>query len=586
MLYRATEGYLKKPNAPIFILLVLIALYFPFMAIGLIVDDFYHFAMINNSAITQLTEASSLYGFFHFVDTDVQRTQFLIDQGLIPWWTADNFKFVFFRPLTELSLFIDYSLFASNTYLMHLHSILWKFLAAASVFYCTMQITKDRALSTLCTLLFAVDATHAITVGWLANRSALMAAAFGLLAVAFYLKALDNSRPIKYLIASMATMALALACGEIGVSFVAIMFCFAFLPRERPIYSRLILFSGPLALTLIYLAIYVSQGYGAGGDALLYSSPFALDSGFWQQLLFRVPALMIGSLGLLPADLYGATFSLSPGAVLAITGLIFLLLCYWHEIRTNRLIQVSLAALVFCCIPVAAKMPSDRNLFVATYPTCLFLAVILKKAISHDWSAAGLRLAFKKYTAAILFLIHIVLSAALHPMYAYSLHSMSDDSIRIYQSLPEDIEGKTLVFVDTPFAPACLATPVVSYLQRPLPAHTIWLSNNYKGSEINIDSSGSLTLTVPQGLLSNGDDTLFRSPQKAPLYQGEKIELPSLTIEIDAVTPDKRPMRLRATPTEPDNTIYLTFKKGKFRVIEPDKSKGSIQTSALNPTLE
>ena len=46
------------------------------------------------------------------IDTYIKpwRTQVLMDLGVIPWWTYEGFRYQFWRPLAELSHWLDHAL--------------------------------------------------------------------------------------------------------------------------------------------------------------------------------------------------------------------------------------------------------------------------------------------------------------------------------------------------------------------------------------------------------------------------------------------------------------------------------------------
>jgi len=84
-------------------------------------------------------------------------------------------------------MMLDQRLFGGAASWHHLHSVLWGLAlvgAAALVF----RRIPGRVGFALALLLFALDESHAIPVGWLANRNAVVAGTFGLLALAAHLR--------------------------------------------------------------------------------------------------------------------------------------------------------------------------------------------------------------------------------------------------------------------------------------------------------------------------------------------------------------------------------------------------------------
>jgi hypothetical protein len=60
-----------------------------------------------------------------------------IDFGLFPWWTSPGLRLAFFRPLSAISMWVDYQLWPNLPALMHLHSLLLyaALVAAATLLY-------------------------------------------------------------------------------------------------------------------------------------------------------------------------------------------------------------------------------------------------------------------------------------------------------------------------------------------------------------------------------------------------------------------------------------------------------------------
>ena len=116
------------------ILLLAFVLCFPGLFVDIHSDDYWHYAFINNGLPLKEINDASFFGLFSFVDGDRERFTQLVDIGFLPWWTYEGYKIVFWRPLTELTHWLDYTFWPTHGGAMHLQSTLW-YLALLAVLY-------------------------------------------------------------------------------------------------------------------------------------------------------------------------------------------------------------------------------------------------------------------------------------------------------------------------------------------------------------------------------------------------------------------------------------------------------------------
>ena len=68
---------------------------------------------------------SPIFDIFTFLTGDTHRAWQLMDIGLIPWWTLENIRLSFWRPLSAATHWLDYALWPNSAALMHLQSLIW-----------------------------------------------------------------------------------------------------------------------------------------------------------------------------------------------------------------------------------------------------------------------------------------------------------------------------------------------------------------------------------------------------------------------------------------------------------------------------
>ncbi|MFQ5494212.1 MAG: hypothetical protein ACE5EX_02425 [Phycisphaerae bacterium] len=175
-------GLLASRAAPPLLGVVAMVLAAPSLTTGWQMDD--HFHRLKMIGPAQAVDAShGRLDLFRFLDGDPDRTRALIDRGRIPWWTFPGIRAAFWRPVTVFTHWLDYRLWPTSPALMHGQSLLWLGALVTAAGFMYRRLMGAVPVAGLATLLYAVDDARATTVGFLANRNALVAALFGVLAI-------------------------------------------------------------------------------------------------------------------------------------------------------------------------------------------------------------------------------------------------------------------------------------------------------------------------------------------------------------------------------------------------------------------
>ncbi|MCB9570072.1 MAG: hypothetical protein H6710_23095 [Myxococcales bacterium] len=165
--------------APLLALFALV-LHAPTLGGGLFSDDIPQQAFLRK--VVEGREAGPWWGLFSLVDLAPATIAGRRLSGLLPWWTADEVRVVFFRPLAVADHLIDAALWPRSPALMHLHSLLLFALLCALVLRLHRRLAGGRPRGALVALIaalsFTVDSTHGAPVAWIAQRNALLAAIF------------------------------------------------------------------------------------------------------------------------------------------------------------------------------------------------------------------------------------------------------------------------------------------------------------------------------------------------------------------------------------------------------------------------
>ncbi|HAG97136.1 MAG TPA: hypothetical protein DCL78_23610, partial [Gammaproteobacteria bacterium] len=129
----------------------------PALFTGFMGDDYLHYALLNADLPIAKPDDLSLFGLFSFINGDPERNRLLMDYSLIPWWTYSELKYAFWRPLSELSHWLDYQLWPNQPWLMHLHNIVWYMGALVLIAKLYQRFQPGEGAALLALFLYALD---------------------------------------------------------------------------------------------------------------------------------------------------------------------------------------------------------------------------------------------------------------------------------------------------------------------------------------------------------------------------------------------------------------------------------------------
>jgi hypothetical protein len=157
----------------------------PTLNVGLVGDDFVHRTLLTGQVTHE--HRGSFFGLFTFVDGKAEHVQALKESGQVLWWAADHLRLSFWRPLTELTHWLDYQLWPQSPALMHAQSVLWYGLLIYLLGTFYRLLDPDPVRTGLATLMYAGSGLHLFAVAWLAARNQLVAGCFSLMTlIAFH----------------------------------------------------------------------------------------------------------------------------------------------------------------------------------------------------------------------------------------------------------------------------------------------------------------------------------------------------------------------------------------------------------------
>ena len=221
--------------------------------------------------VTLIAYGAALWHGFAPVDDWFLITQNLSVQGL-SW---ENIKNVFtsydpelYIPLVFLSFQANYLMGGLDPFGFHLVNLILHAGNALLVMGLLRMLTRNRLISVLTGLIFAVHPLHTEAVVWIAGRKDLLSTFFSLLTIIFYLRYREQSRWAYAL--SILFFLLALLSKAVAITIPAILILIDYCLEERPLTKKFFLDKIPyILLSAIFIIIALAGKQRVIGDSNL-----------------------------------------------------------------------------------------------------------------------------------------------------------------------------------------------------------------------------------------------------------------------------------------------------------------------------
>jgi len=494
------------------------------------------------------------------------------EAGVLPWLSSDSLHLSFWRPLASLTHQFDYRLLGRAVPLMHLESLLLYALMVFLVARLVRRWLQPGWLAGLAALAFAIDDAHGHAVGWLSNRSALLAGVFGIGALYAHDRwRRDGARFALPL--SLSLMALALLSGEIALGAVAYIAAHALFLEAKG--RRVEAFAPMGVLTLVWGLIYRGLGHGTRGSGL-YIDPIAAPREYLAQLPLRAGALLLGQLGAPPADAWvflgdrsHIALALGGLAVLSLT-----LIALGDELlaRDERggALRFAAGGMLLSLLPIAATFPSDRTLIF----TGLGASILVARVVSRAYERKG-RLA--RVVGGAFVVLHGVVAFALLPVRTLTMARYHSVLARSARSAYETVHARDerLVVLNAPNYYYCSLFRLLRLFadEADAPPMTCLLGTLDRAELTRVDDN-TFELRTSHGYLSEPFDLLYRS-RNEPMRVGQTVFVGTAQAEVTAV--DARGTPTRATfrfiwPLDSGKLHFVEYRDGVYREIEAPKA--------------
>ncbi len=538
-----TSPFLRWVAHPRFVPLVFLlalVLSLPSLTIGFLSDDHFHRAILQEKSVVPESDDLSLFGLFSFSFGSAEHIYESVNVGALPWWSDPNVQMKFFRPLSELSHWIDYALFSDSPVLMHAHSILWYMLLLWVSWLLMQRLFPVAWMAGLAVALHALDGSNGGAVGWIADRNALITTALGLLAVLLHLRGrLDQGR--EWVPAAIFCFAVALLAGENAFATTAYLFAFAvWLDPHQTFWRRLLTLAPYAMVSLVWLGFYKLAGFGAHHSGM-YVDPFTAPLQYFGLLLERMPLLLEAHFSALPVSLDELRM---PGYLRAL----FLLAAawlLWPVVKAVPAARFFATGLLLSLLPVCAAKPEDRLLIFSSFSAMGLLAV----AIIYWRTSApkGIATSLANMVGAAMLFIHLVLSPITF-VANYQLPAMALERITVRPALSLPISEadreRDVVLLNPPVvAAAFFQTGVRLYNDLPLPRNQWILAPGMADLRITALDEHTLLLEPQLGFMNTANDWYIRSPA-TKLAEGQQFDQGNMIVTVRSLTTDGRPAQV------------------------------------------
>jgi hypothetical protein len=483
------------------------------------------------------------FALYDFVD-DTNRQE-LVNRGVLPWWTHPRLVVRFFRPLSSLSLYLDYQFAPTGVVWGHAQNMLW-WAGSSALVYLLMARLFNRRVARIACVIFAASPCHVIPLVWVANREVFISQVLGMAGLLAYVR-WRRAASVRHAAMSLAFFTVAMAAGEYSICFAGYVAAFELVGTRDRLVRRavgLLPFALPAAGYLLLRAAY-HYGVRSGG---LYFDPFWDFPGFIQGALRRFTVLLCtGWVGSDDVRLVG-----QPWFVIAITMAVAAPLLAAAMVRTFRVMPASfrldaawlLLGSVLSIIPVLAVLASARLLGVPM----VGIAAIVALVISEAWFPAQPpeRRGLAELTAIVavaLAFIHFVDA----PYHGFTNTRLANAVGNIMNSRIDwarhHTAGKSEVVVlraetigTVLFTPSTLG-------DMNLPWHVL----SYEADHVLVLRTGERSLELvasPKPIFKMDPGEVFR-PLDGTLHAGDSVQVPGIKATVLQLDKDGMPRRAR-----------------------------------------
>ncbi len=546
MLYARMSGWLCAARLERRIALIALLCTLPSLAIGLQADDY---------VLRQQVLERGPFAAYQFTphDAGLAQKQALEQraEGRVSWWADEHSHVRFFRPLSSLSLWLDFA-HGAPAWWMHLENcaiytlIVW--LAVATY----QQLGLSGPGLAWAALFFGLDGAFAVSAGWIAGRNTLLAAGFGLACILAHVHARRTGGAALHALAC-SCFSLSLLSAELGLCTLGYLCAHALAVDRAPHVRRVLALSPYAVLVGVYLVHYVTMGYGSG-DVGTYRDVLGSPPAAALALMEGVPVWLASTatwpfasfLPLLP-DVFVPMLVLSI-AILAL--LVPLLATRWREQLQGRMFAVGA---LLSLVPLVTTLPQDRLRFFVAFG----VYGVLGPWVARDYHT---RERVRRTVVRSLWRMHAVWMPLVFVPSLFTCATLfAGGGANALDRIVPRAARPIVIILNAP-------TPQVPWFQAAMRTHGGGVSppvfTLYAGTqalEVERYADRGLELHAARGWITTPFERI-RDLKRAPFHSGDRIALTHLTVEVREVNAEGAPTRVRFMFDRSLDDPSLTFR--------------------------
>jgi hypothetical protein len=402
---KSTSADLSLVKWTILVTIVFGAVQLPFSSF--MADDFMQLGILEGVSPSTWLGPMDVYT---LADGDPIHMRTLKDTGAFQWFWNPGFKAKFFRPLSAVLLIIDHAIFGLNPMGYSIHNILWFASLIIAVGFLMQRAVSGR-ISSLAIVIFSISGIHWYVVYWTAARHIIVAASIGLWSLLAYTKWREQGWK-KGRIISIPGILLSLLAGEAALGVLAYFFAYELLSTDDALKQKLKNLFPFIILTVTYLIVYKSLGYGAyEGSGYLnpMSAPFQFILAFPGRFLALAGSMIAGGhaeLWMFPSIRF--YIILIGILIIILLFIVFKKASSFASAKEKKSVRWMLLGSVISLIPFSAASPGARCLVVPFIGG----AVVISFVLYYWWQSVrklpGLKPRFLGIFCWLLLFIHFV----------------------------------------------------------------------------------------------------------------------------------------------------------------------------------
>jgi tetratricopeptide (TPR) repeat protein len=346
---------------------LVICAYFPTFSGDFLLDDTF---LVKNNPYIMSPQSLSSY--------------FSQEDGIVDEKDAGVYHTGFYRPLINITYFLDYKIWGMNAYGFRITNLFLHLLTCIVIFKLFKHFSDEQRTAFWCTLLFSLHPVNTESVSFIVARNNILVTLFSISSLYSYITAIEKKQIVRLIIAIIS-----FACGlfskEFGIMILPIFFLYnRFLAsRKNSISSECLSYLPFIIIAFLYLYLR----HMVTGDMV---TPFFYS--LWLRRIYFVPYILAWDLRilLLPYGLHQFNISypasyLDPYAMLSILLVLLLGLMLWTR-RNNRLIIFSCISFLLVMFPILSIIPSAATSKTLVslrwlYLPMIFILLVFEKII-------------------------------------------------------------------------------------------------------------------------------------------------------------------------------------------------------------